>query len=311
MLTELQKKTSQAIVNVFETGRLRGDYGSVVVARNDAGHLTYGRSQTTLASGNLFLLIEDYCQAPGAARAAALAPYLTRLKARDLALDGDAALRAALRAAGGDPVMRRVQDSFFDRVYWQPALARSSSLGLTTALGATVVYDGTIHGSFARLRDRTSARHGTPADIGEPAWLARYIAERRAWLAGFDPATSLLPKAVYRMDELKKLHDAQHWGLPLPLRIRNVAVDEAALSSDDTPVTASASDDRLQFLAEPRLEGDDVRALQAALRKAGHELEVDGDFGAGTDRALRAFQAAAGLKADGILGPATRGRLGL
>ena len=55
MLTELQKLTAQAIVNVFETGKARGDYGRVSVMRGDTGHLTYGRSQTTLAIGNLYL----------------------------------------------------------------------------------------------------------------------------------------------------------------------------------------------------------------------------------------------------------------
>ena len=62
----LQEQTAKAIVNIFETGRLKGDYASVVVASGDAGHLTYGRSQTTLASGNLYLLISSYCSAPGA-----------------------------------------------------------------------------------------------------------------------------------------------------------------------------------------------------------------------------------------------------
>ncbi len=57
MLTDLQKRTAQAIVNIFETGRVRGDYAKVTLIPGDPGHLTYGRSQTTLASGNLHLLI--------------------------------------------------------------------------------------------------------------------------------------------------------------------------------------------------------------------------------------------------------------
>ncbi|MCI0508166.1 MAG: hypothetical protein L0Z73_18980 [Gammaproteobacteria bacterium] len=61
MVTQLQKLTAQAIVNIFETGKVRGDYGKVTLLRGDPGHLTYGRSQTTLASGNLYLLIKDYC----------------------------------------------------------------------------------------------------------------------------------------------------------------------------------------------------------------------------------------------------------
>ncbi len=53
----------------------------------DSGHLTYGRSQTTLASGNLYLLIKAYCDAPNAACARSLRPFLERLADIDLALD--------------------------------------------------------------------------------------------------------------------------------------------------------------------------------------------------------------------------------
>jgi chitosanase len=47
MLTDLQTRAAQAIVNVFETGTPRGDYGRVTLLAGDTGHLTYGRSQTT------------------------------------------------------------------------------------------------------------------------------------------------------------------------------------------------------------------------------------------------------------------------
>ncbi len=54
----------------------------------------------------------------------------------------------------------------------------------------------------------------------------------------------------------------------------------------------------------PHLRGN-VERLQRALRKAGHSVEADGLFGADTDRELKRFQRAQGLKADGIAGPAT------
>ena len=50
-LSSFQEEASKAIVNIFETGRLKGNYGRVTVAANDPGHLSYGKSQTTLASG--------------------------------------------------------------------------------------------------------------------------------------------------------------------------------------------------------------------------------------------------------------------
>ncbi|MCX5852459.1 MAG: hypothetical protein NT072_10480 [Deltaproteobacteria bacterium] len=48
MISKIQKKTAQAIVNIFESGRPRGDYGCVTVMAGDTGHLTHGRNQTTL-----------------------------------------------------------------------------------------------------------------------------------------------------------------------------------------------------------------------------------------------------------------------
>jgi chitosanase len=65
-MNQLQKKTAGAILNIFETGAVFGRYGKVTLIPGDTGHLTYGKSQTTLGSGNLALLIHDYCGANGA-----------------------------------------------------------------------------------------------------------------------------------------------------------------------------------------------------------------------------------------------------
>jgi hypothetical protein len=48
-----------------------------------------------------------------------------------------------------------------------------------------------------------------------------------------------------------------------------------------------------------------VRTVQYLLRHAGHSLTIDGDFGSGTDAAVRAYQSSEGLVADGIVGPIT------
>lgn len=52
--------------------------------------------------------------------------------------------------------------------------------------------------------------------------------------------------------------------------------------------------------------GDEVRALQARLAELGYYGgELDGDYGGGTKKAVRAFQKQCGLDADGIAGPKT------
>lgn len=310
MLTELQKLTAQAVVNVFETGRARGEYGKVTLLAGDPGHLTYGRSQTTLASGNLHLCVRDYCRQPDALLGDELADYLPRLAQPDFGLDHDRPFIRLLREAGDDPVMQRVQDAFFDRVYWRPATASAATLGIRSPLGTAVVYDGRVHGSWPRMRDRTNEQHGAIAALGEQAWVRAYVGVRRDWLANH--SIEVLRRTVYRMEAFERMFADEAWDLPLPLRVRGVLVDESVLAAP-VPVRASAEvgEERHLRLRSPMMQGDDVRAVQAALAASGAEIEPDGLYGPTTEAAVVAFQRSSDLTVDGIVGPATRSALGL
>jgi putative chitinase len=58
--------------------------------------------------------------------------------------------------------------------------------------------------------------------------------------------------------------------------------------------------------------GSDVKRLQQALKEKGsYAGEIDGDFGSGTESAVKAFQAAAHLQADGVAGVLTKAKLGI
>lgn len=310
MLSDIQKEAAKAIVNIFETGRPRGDYARVTLLAGDSGHLTYGRAQTTLGSGNLYLLIKAYCAAPGAAFARDLTPALDRLADIDLRLDRDWAFRGLLQEAGADPVMRDTQDVFFDRVYWTPAASAASKLGLGEALSAAIVYDSVVHGSWSAMRERTLHKMGTPLRAGEHAWIAAYIAARRTWLATH--SNTLLHKTVYRMDAFAALIAAGNWPLALPITVRGIRIDAAALDSDPQ-LAASAIDaaTRNLRLTDPPMTGNDVRALERALVKEGYAIDCDGIFDDGLAGALKSFQTDYGLVADGIAGPATLLMLGL
>lgn len=306
MVTDLQKKTAQAIVNIFETGRVRGDYGMVTQLEGDRGHLTYGRSQTTLASGNLYLLIKAYCERKEAALGGELSGYLPALKKIDLRLDGDQKLQRLLAEAGDDPVMRDVQDAFFDRVYWNPAIKRCEAMDLQSALSVTVIYDSVIHGSVQRMIERTNEQLGSPIAAGERTWIAGYVGERRNWLAGHKNA--LLRRTVYRMEAFDRQIDAENWDLRLPVRVRGVEIREEDFAESAPAVRAWAGDKNESILCKtsPLTIGRDVKAIQEALQRQGFDIEADGKFGKKTEEAVRQFQRKNGLAEDGIVGNATR-----
>lgn len=52
-------------------------------------------------------------------------------------------------------------------------------------------------------------------------------------------------------------------------------------------------------------KGDPVRALQQKLSTLGFDVAVDGDFGGGTDAAVRELQTLFGYTVDGLVGPGT------
>lgn len=305
MLSELQKQAAQAIVNIFETGKTLGDYARVTLLTGDSGHLTYGRSQTTLGSGNLYLLIKAYCAAPHAACAASLKPYLTRLADMDLSLDRDMHFRGLLEEAGGDPVMQDTQDNFFDRLYWMPANNVATTYSFGSPLSVAVIYDSLIHGSWGAMRDRTNGRAGSPSSSIEKKWVTTYVSERRNWLANH--SNSLLRRTVYRMDAFNSLIKANNWTLGIPMNVCGVAVDESSLACR-VPITVSADDASVRNLrfTTPAMTGNDVKALQKALAGEGYIVNIDGIFGEGLDAVLKSWQDENGLIADGIVGPATR-----
>jgi len=311
-LTKLQKTTAQAIVQIFETGSVEGEYGQVTLISGDSGHLTYGKAQTTLASGNLYFLIRDYTEEPTATHGADLLPFLQQLEDQDISLDNDQAFKDLLRVAGDDPVMHKVQDSFFDRIYWEPTLASADYIGATSPLSIAIIYDSRIHGSWHARRDEVILDKGALTSFGEKKWMTAYVKHRRAWLAHH--GNSVLHATVYRMDAFQKLISRGRWNLKLPIDVRSHTVTKDKLTKPE-PVSPraldGAIDHRLLRLTDPQLVGEDVREVQLALVAANLSLTVDGVFGPGTDAAVRSFQQKMGLVSDGVVGDMTRENLGL
>jgi chitosanase len=269
------------------------------VIAGDTGHLTFGRSQTTLSSGNLADLIKRYCGNRDARFAARLAPYLDRLTNQDFGLDVNQKLHNILRATADDPVMREAQDVFFEQTYWQPALRTATRLGITTPLGVAVIYDSTVHGSWKLIRDRTTRKVGAVAAVGEQEWTSAYVDARFDWL--HNSSRKDLRATTYRMDAFRRLIDQEFWGLELPLVVRGVEISDAALSATppgcyDWPPPGG----RPLSVQSPLLRGLDVRLVQLALSERGADIKADGVFGQMSSKRIKELQLAEGLPATGI-----------
>jgi chitosanase len=298
-ITATQAATIKAIVNLFETSQVLGDYGKVTVLRNDTGRLTYGRSQTSLGSGNLAKLLRQYCANPGARFAAKLAPQLPRFDRQEAGLDTDKRVHNLLRACADDRVMRETQDQFFDEEYWAPAMRSARNAGVATPLGIAVVYDSKVHGSWNDVRKLTDDEAGTLQQLGEPAWISAYVNRRRQWLA--ENRNPLLRQTVYRMDAFRRLIDQGFWGLPLPLIVRDQEISPATLAGTprgcyDGPQPGT----RVIALADPVPRGLDVRLVQLALSDRGMDVMADGIFGQTSKTRITEYQIAHGKPATGV-----------
>lgn len=299
MPTTTQKKTAEAIINLFETSHVLGDYSKVTLIAGDTGHLTYGRSQTTLGSGNLHELLQRYCANPGARFRTRFESYLSRFADRDLSLDNDVKLHNLLRACADDPVMRDTQDTFFDEVYWQPAARAAARSGIASPLGVAVVYDSFVHGAWKTVSDRTTSQAGAISDIGEQRWIAVYVSVRRKWLATHSRKD--LRDTVYRMDTFQRLVDQGYWGLDLPLVVRDAEISISTLAAMpqgcyDGPQPGT----RTLALQSPLQRGLDVRLVQLGLSDRGSDIKADGIFGQTSVLRLKEYQSAHGVPATGV-----------
>jgi len=211
-LNAQQKRICEQVINAFETGRAEGDYGALVVfadGPHDVRQITYGRSQTT-EYGNLEKLVEMYANANGMF-SAQLRPFVQDIGVNPLTDNKE--FKQLLRDAGkNDPVMRAIQDEFFDARYFQPAMEWADANQFMMPLSALVIYDSFVHSGciFGFLRKRFPEM--PPGQGGaEKVWIREYVDTRDQWLATH--SKKLLQGTVYRTQCLKREIARDNWAL--------------------------------------------------------------------------------------------------
>jgi chitosanase len=211
-LTALQKRICEQVINVFETGKIAGDYGALVIfadGPHDIRQITYGRSQTT-EYGNLEELVQMYVDANGTF-SEPLRPFIAQIGVTPL-VDNKEFKQLLWDAGRKDPVMQRIQDEFFDKRYFQPAMRWADTNEFTLPLSALVIYDSFIHSGSILDFLRKRFPEVPPAKGGnEKTWIQQYVDVRHNWLATHP--RKVVQNTVYRTQCFKREIARDSWDL--------------------------------------------------------------------------------------------------
>ncbi len=172
--------------------------------------------------------------------------------------------------------------------------------------------------SAAAPPGKSNHNNASAIDIEDvDGWRSVLEANNWKWIGSFDPVHyDCTDPGVKSIHQVAVQAFQQIWNSRRPN-------DPVASDGDFGPVTASRlryspaegfsgmAIPRILKLTEPLQLGNDVEALQNALRKIGIQTEVNKVFGPDTDRAVRQLQADRKLYVDGIVGSKTRQVLGL
>jgi len=218
------KRIIERVINVFETGKPEGKYGAIAIFHDgphDIRQITYGRSQTT-EYGNLRELVNLYANANGMF-SNKLKPFADKVGSTPLT-DNDK-FKKLLRSAGNkDSVMRTVQDKFFDKRYFKPAMKWAKQHDFIMPLSALVIYDSFIHSGRVLWIIRQKFVE-SPPNLGgnEIEWTTAYVNARHTWLKTHH--REAVRKTIYRTQTFKNEIKRGNWLLnQTPIKADGVKV---------------------------------------------------------------------------------------
>jgi chitosanase len=224
ILNSTQRTLIERVINTIETGEPEGDYSDISIfadGPHNIRQITYGRAQTT-EYGNLRKLIIMYSGQNGI-NSLALQPYINQIGSSPLV--NDAPFKKLLKESGrNDPIMRQMQDQFFDEVYFLPAMKWADDNGFTFALSALVIYDSYIHSGQILWLLRNMFKENPPVAGGdEKKWIREYVNARHDWLSTHHrPAVR---KSIYRTQAFKEQISKNNWDLnTVPIAVNGTNV---------------------------------------------------------------------------------------
>ena len=185
--------------------------------------------------------------------------------------------------------------------------AKVSSLlvafGLTGALVTVPVVAEAKPRTAKALGERALRVGATGPDVRELQKLLRAVGFPIKKVDGeFGPATK---KAVQAFQTARNLEASGTVGRATVAALREAVQGGAASLDaggfDDTIGTAKTKSLGDRIPVRRGMSGHDVKVLQDFLKRVGHKVTVDGEFGGGTVRAVKAFEQVNGLPVDGLV----------
>ena len=314
------QRIAMQITSVMETGSL-GGYSAL--NDYDDGIISFGRHQATLAAGALEALLTRYLGSSNTPQAAALRPFMARVRQKDASLRISASFKDALRSAAADPAMQAAQDAAIIQSHYTPAAATANGWNVTSPLGVAMLYDTKIQGGMETVLSRAQGRVGGKTGqngVTERAFLVAFNAERRARLIELAHARGLgtshgkaLMASTYRCDEFNALLATGNLALSGPIVVRGVSLD--GVQQGPVQKLAPQKEEPTGFVAlEKGASGAAVQTLQSQLVALRYMSQSNmntgpGIFGPKTEASVRRFQQAEGLSVTGKVNQATHDSL--
>jgi hypothetical protein len=161
-----------------------------------------------------------------------------------------------------------------------PAAAQQCKVEAVTATSREYISRslGAFPGSWAAWRKEVKARHGN----GWQAW--RRAEERKI-----------------QCKQAKNAQGRKRWTCTRTARPCRPGVSGGTNPGDDSNYIYQPIDTVLKR----GMNGEQVKTLQYLLKQAGYDVDIDGDFGRTTEKALIAFQRKSRIDVDGRAGPKT------